>query len=71
LKPQLKQWKLNVPSAEVIMPPRFLLSAPVPLCMQQGALKEVQPEGVFFRPAGSEFRIVDWIKFIDYILLSI
>ena len=52
LKLQLKQWKLTVPSADVIIPPRFLLSAEVPLCMQQGALKEVHPEGVFFLPAG-------------------
>ena len=48
LKPQLKQWKLSVPSADVIIPPRFLLSAPVPLCTQQGALKEVQPDGFSF-----------------------
>ena len=30
------------------MPPRFLLSAPVPLCIQHGALKDNQPEGELF-----------------------
>jgi len=64
LKTTVEQWKLTVPSADVIIPPRFLLSAEVPLCMQQGALKEVHPEGVFFLPAGKAVRIVDWIKFI-------
>jgi len=58
LNPQLKQWKDIVPSALLIMPPRFFLSADSPLCMQQGALKLIQPLGVFFRPAGSEVRIV-------------
>tara|TARA_B100000941_G_scaffold141246_1_gene100099 strand:- start:6 stop:221 length:216 start_codon:yes stop_codon:yes gene_type:complete len=39
--------------------------------MQQGALKDIQPEGVFFCPEGKDVRIVDWIRFIPYILLSI
>jgi hypothetical protein len=41
------------------------------LCTQHGALKDVQPDGVFLRPAGNDVRIVDWIRFIPYILLSI
>jgi len=41
------------------------------LCIQQGALKAIHPEGVFFLPAGKDVRIVDWIRFINYILMSI
>jgi len=41
------------------------------LWTQQGALKLVQPLGVFFLPVGRLVRIVDWIRFISYILLSI
>jgi len=48
-----------VPSAEVITPPRFLLSGDSPLYTQQGALKLIHPDGVFFRPAGNDVRIVD------------
>ena len=55
----------------VIIPPRFFLSAVSPLCTQHGALKEVQPLGVFFLPVGKLVRIVDWIRFIMYILLSV
>ena len=54
-----------------MIPPRFLLSADSPLCIQHGALKDVHPLGVFFLPAGKDVRIVDWIRFINYILLSI
>jgi len=40
------------------------LSCDSPLCTQQGALKLIHPDGVFFLPAGSDVRIVDWIRFI-------
>jgi len=53
------------------MPPRFFLSAVSPLYTQQGALKLIHPLGVFFRFAGRLVRIVFWIRFINYILLSV
>lgn len=34
-------------------------------------MKDIHPDGVFFLPAGRLVRIVDWIRFIPYILLSI
>src|SRR6056300_592223 len=54
-----------------MMPPRFFLSAVSPLYTQQGALKLIHPLGVFFLFAGRLVRIVFWIRFINYILLSV
>jgi hypothetical protein len=51
LKLQLKQWYEKV-SPSSITPPRIRVSAPVPLCTQQGALKDNHPEGVIFFFAG-------------------
>jgi len=41
------------------------------LYTQQGALKLIHPLGVFFLFAGRLVRIVFWIRFINYILLSV
>jgi len=62
-----------MPSLLWIIPPRPLVSAASPLCMQHGALPEIQPELEDFvlRPDFQRLRVVSTIKLVKICFSSV